>query len=273
MRGHLRTLTDAGILQRRRQTEFPGTVEYELGKPGRQLLSVANVLQTWLSESPDGPILVGSPAAKSAVKALIDGWNSSIVRALAARPLSLTELNRLISELNYPSLERRLVAMRQTGLIEPCPSGGRGTPYAITTWLRRAIAPLAAGASWERANALEAVPVNRLDVESAFLLTVPLLQRAGYQTGSCRMATELGRNGQERFAGVMVEVDNGEITSCVARLQGETTASAVGPVTAWLGAVIKGDPGRLDMSGDFDLARTLVDGLHEALFRYALDVR
>ena len=30
MRGHLRSLTEAGILERRRESDFPGSVDYEL---------------------------------------------------------------------------------------------------------------------------------------------------------------------------------------------------------------------------------------------------
>ncbi len=40
-----------------------------------------------------------------------------MLRALAAGSLSLTELDRLIGALSYPSLERRLVAMRLAGLV------------------------------------------------------------------------------------------------------------------------------------------------------------
>ncbi len=46
----------------------------------------------------------------------------------------------VISSLSYPSLERRLAAMRLAGLIEARPGNGRGTPYAVTDWLRRGIA-------------------------------------------------------------------------------------------------------------------------------------
>ena len=58
--------------------------------------------------APEGPLALGSSTAKSAIKALVEGWGTNMIRALAARPLSLTELNGLISGLSYPSLERRL---------------------------------------------------------------------------------------------------------------------------------------------------------------------
>ena len=77
--------------------------------------------------SPDGPISLESGAAKGAVKALVDGWGSTMMGALAARPLSLTELESLISGLRYPALERWLSSMRIAGLVEAEPSTGAGT--------------------------------------------------------------------------------------------------------------------------------------------------
>ena len=41
-----------------------------------------------------------------------------MMRALAARPMSLTELDSGITELSYPALERRLSSMRIAGLVE-----------------------------------------------------------------------------------------------------------------------------------------------------------
>ena len=113
MRVYTRTLADLGILERRRRSEFPATAEYSLAPAGQELISVADVLEQWLQAAPHGPLTIGSVAAKSATKALVGGWSANIVRALAARSLTLTELNVLIPKISYPSLERRLGAMRR----------------------------------------------------------------------------------------------------------------------------------------------------------------
>lgn len=267
MRVHLRTLTEIGVLERRRQRDFPGAVDYELGGPGRELLTVGRMLQAWLAGSPDGPVPLGSVAAKSATKALVDGWSSTIVRALAARPLSLTELNKLISGLSYPSLERRLGALRLAGLIEPRPSSAKGTPHAVTDWLRQAIAPLAAAARWERQHvSTDSPPIGRLDVEAAFLLTVPLSRLPAELSGDCRLAVELRNGGVEPpLAGVMVSVEEGRVTSCVSRMRGTAAAWASGGAAAWIAAVLDRDTAQLEVGGDCDLAISLVDGLHGAL--------
>jgi DNA-binding HxlR family transcriptional regulator len=267
MRGHLRALTETGVLIRRRQNDFPGSLDFELTPVGQELWAVARILEAWLRASPQEPLSLGTSAAKSAVKALVEGWDTSIVRALAARPLSLTELNGLISGLSYPSLERRLVAMRLAGQIERTPGPGRGTPYGVTDWLRRAIAPLGAAARWERDHAPAVTPpVRRLDAEAAFLLAIPLLQLSEDVSGACRLAVELGSANGERLAGVLVEVREGKVVSCVAKVQGHADAWASGSAPAWLRAVIEQDLERLEMGGDCKLTRALLDGLHGTLF-------
>lgn len=265
MRGALNALVHAGVLERRRQSGFPGPVEYELASPGQELITVARTLNAWLLEAPEGPVQLGSTAAKSSTKALVEGWSAGIVRALAAKPLALTEISRLITGLSYPSLERRLVAMRMAGLIEPCPGSGRGTPYSVTPWLRRAIAPLGAAARWERSNLPEeAALIWRIDIEAAFLLALPLVSLSSEESGVCRLAVDTSHGSQHRQAGVLVTVEDGKVTSCVTRLEGAADASAVGSASAWMDAILERDVKRLELGGRRDLAAALGEALHEA---------
>jgi DNA-binding HxlR family transcriptional regulator len=267
MRAHLRTLTETGIATKRPQNAFPGALDIELTASGHDLWAVAEGLRSWLAVAPGGPVQLGSAAAKSAIKALVDGWSTSIVRALAAKPLSLTELDSIISGLSYPSLERRLGAMHLAGQIEKTPGSGRGTPYAVTEWLRHAVAPLAAAARWERLNvAQQTTPITRLDTEAAFLLAIPLLTLRPDLSGACRLAVELQAGTGDRVAGVVVTVNEGQVASCVTRLQREADAWVSGPGHAWLQAVIERDTDQLEIGGHCDLARALLDGLHDALF-------
>lgn len=269
-RKQLRMLTDLGVLERRQQAGFPGSVDYQLARPGLELLKVARVAQTWLGAAPDGPLELGSSAAKSSIKALVDGWTSTVVRALAAKPLSLTQLSRLISSLNYPTLERRLAAMRMTGQIAPCKSGaGRSRPYTATPWLRCAIGPIVSAARWERQFATEeATPVMPIDVESALLLTLPLLQLPAALEGTARFAVQLRRpDGTMVHAGALARVKDGAVVACTSRLEGYADAWSSGTIGSWLNAAITGDADDLEVGGDSELVRVLIDGIHGVLFR------
>lgn len=150
LRAQLKKLVEAGAVEKRRRNRFPGTLEYALSEAGRDLLTAVDALEAWLRESPTGPLELGGGPAKAAVKALADSWETAILRTLADGPLTLTQLDDAIAGLNYPSVERRLAAMRVTCLVEAREGNGRGTPYALTEWARESIGPIAAASCWKR---------------------------------------------------------------------------------------------------------------------------
>jgi DNA-binding HxlR family transcriptional regulator len=271
LRAQLKVLMEIGALEQHRRNRFPGVLDYELTAAGRDLLAVAFTLEHWLESFPDGPLPLGSHAAKRAIKALAEGWSTTMLRALAAGPLSLTELNRVIIDLSYPALERRLTAMRLANLVEAQPGEGRSTPYAVTAWLRHALAPLIAAIDWEQRYLFEqAPPVTRMDTEDAFLLALPLLRPTAIPSGTCRLAVEIADDGGVGLAGVMVQLTSGRIASCATEIAGQPDASALGPPKAWVKAVVERDVHGLEMSGNRKLARTLIIGLHAALFGPAI---
>ena len=266
LRSYLRTLTELEVLERRREPGFPGGVSYVLGPAGSGLLSVAEVLQQWLRTDPEGPAALGSLAAKSVIKALVEGWCARIVRALAARPLTLTDLDRVIPQISYPTLERRLTAMRRVGQVTAEPGGGaRGTPYGATQSLRLAVTPLSAAIAWERRYLPEQTPpIGRLDVEAAFLLALPLIDLPEDVTGVCCLAVEM-RNGHETaYAGAMAAVKEGRLISCVTRLGGEADARLIGRPADWI-SWAKGNEDSLEVGGDNTMARILGEGLRGVL--------
>jgi DNA-binding HxlR family transcriptional regulator len=267
LRGHLRRLVEIGVLERGRAEDSRANSAYQLAESGRELLAVTETLQAWLTKSPEGPLNLGDTAAKSAIKALAEGWSTGMIRALASKPLTLTELDRLIADVTYPSLERRLEAMRLAGQIEPSPTKSRGTPYAVTDWLRKSIAPVIAAVHWEQMRLpATTAAITQIDVEAAFMMTVPLLNLGGEVSGTARLAVQMNSNGEQRLAGVMVQVEAGGIESCVTRLEGEAGASAIGSATSWIQAVTEENPDLLTLGGDRRLAISLLAGLHEALF-------
>lgn len=268
LRGHLAALNELGLLAKRPTEQMPYAVENELTPMGREMLIVAAQLEAWLGQAPDGPIALESGAARGAVKALIDGWASTMMRALAAGPLSLTELDSQIAELSYPALERRLSSMRIAGLVEARPSRGAGTPYGVTDWARRGIAPLAAAGYCERVHlGRRSAPVTPIDIEAAFLLATPLACLPARTAGSCQLEVEAGPGGVPEPAGVQVTVEAGRVASCVSRLEPGPIAFVTGPAPAWFRAVRDGEVADLRFGGGTRLAEELVAGLHEAFAR------
>jgi DNA-binding HxlR family transcriptional regulator len=265
-RKHLKALTSLGILERTSQREFPAAVAYELSPAGFDLMETANAVEGWLATAPDGPLPLGRPAAKSAIKSLVDAWTTKMLRALATRPLSLTELDRLLSGVNYPALERRLAAMRLAGQITAAPARAGSTPYKVTRWLRQAAGPLVAAANWERRHEPSGRErLGRLDVETIFLLAIPLLDLPETVEGSCRFAVEVPNGTQRALAGVVLFIEQGRPIACAADLRAEVDSSVVGPGAAWLNALSGGGESGIEVDGDRDLATVLIVNLRRVL--------
>lgn len=267
MQGHLRALARAGALECRGDVSSSGAASVALLPSGHGLLDVAAVLKRWLAVAPGGGIELGTAAAGRTVAALVSSWSSGIVRVLAAGPLSLAELGRITQGTGSPSPEHRLRAMRLTGLIEPAPGSERKGRYQPTPWLRHAIAPLAAAAHWEHLTGLKgASPISRLDVESAFLLAMPLVQLPRQLDGTCRLVVEVKAGAGSKHAGALVTIERGQIVSCVTRIHGHAESWVAGSPSNWLYAVIQGQAEGLEAGGDDVLAGALLQGLHSALF-------
>jgi DNA-binding HxlR family transcriptional regulator len=237
------------------------------------VLSVAEVVEAWLARAPQGSIPLGSEAAKGAIRTLVGGWDSTMLRALAARPLSLTELSSVINDHSYPALERRLSAMRAARQLEPRPNGDRGAkPYGVTEWTRQAVAPIAAAGRCEcKYLAQSTYPLTRIDIEAIFLLSVPLVDLNVTLSGTCLLAVDTGPGGPgqsiDRLASVYVEVEEGTITTCSSRLEYDPQAWALGSTIAWVDAILEGETDRLRIGGDrAKLAEELIKRLRTSLF-------
>lgn len=272
LRGQVGNLRGIGALERHVRSGMPYTVENELTETGAGVLAVAEIVEAWLARAPQGPIALGSELAKGAIRALVGGWGSTMLRALAARPLSLTELSSVIGDHSYPALERRLSAMRAARQVEPRPNGGRGAkPYGVTEWTRQAVAPLVAAGRCECEHLAEATdPLTRIDIEAAFLLAVPLVDLDITRSGSCLFAVDTGVMGtaeaNDRLAGVYVDIAEGGVISCSSRLEQDPRTWAIGSIGAWVDAILEGDRHRLRFGGeDPKIADDLIKRLCESL--------
>ncbi|HYP56312.1 MAG TPA: winged helix-turn-helix transcriptional regulator [Solirubrobacterales bacterium] len=269
LRTHLRGLEEIGAVVKRGREDSPGVVEFALGEPGEDLLEVVAAVERWLQLMPREPLSFGGDAGKAALKALLGGWSSTILRTLAGNPRSLSELAGAIRMVSYPAIERRLGALRLNGLVEAREGDGRGTPYAVTDWLRQSVAPLAAAVHWEQQHlADDCVGIARVDAETIFLLALPALRTPSSLTGSCLMGMTLNGGGDRDLAAVVAHVQKGKV-SCSAENDERTDAWAKGEPPAWIRAMIGLERDHLDVGGHRRLARALVDGLGPKLLTFA----
>lgn len=271
VRATVSNLCEAGAIVKETVGSSSQAVETHLTEAGQEMVFVADVIDTWLSRAPHGPVPPDSEGAKTAVKALAGGWSSTLMRALASKPFTLAELSDLIPEVSYPSLERRMSWMKMTGQIEPSQRGGRGRPYVVTDWLRQAVAPLSAAGRCERRHMMAASPpITSVEVETCFLLVTPIAPLPAHTSGECMLAARTDPHGPEAgrgMAGVAVDLHQGRVVSCRPEITAAPSTWAVGTPESWFDVVIEGRIERLRIGGRRpQLALDLASGLHQALF-------
>ena len=272
LRAAVNNLCGVGALHKGANGDTRPSAATALTPAGVEMIYVAEVIERWLAAAPMGPISPNSDEAKGAIKALAGGWNSTLMRALATRPFTLTGLDKLIPDVSYPSLERRLARMRATGQIEAVEAKDRGTPYVVTEWSRRAIAPLSVAGRCERRHfSATTASITEIEVEASFMLTLPLATLPETSRGICMLAVqtethEIEERSQD-LAGVTVEVRQGEVVASTARIQQRPPSWALGTAANWLDVVIDGNLAELRFGGaQPQLAADLVNSMHFALF-------
>lgn len=267
LRGQLAALETAGVTTKRRSSSFPTSFEYDLTDLGRDLLPVADGLEHWLANAPNGPLDPSADLGRAAIKGLIDGWSATVLGRLAAGPFTLTELDKQISAASYPTIERCLETMRLAGQLEARPRSGRGTPYAITEWARFGLAPLALAARWEHRHRPQgAASLCRSDVEGGFALITPLLEVPRRLAGTCQVAVRTSCGSRQRPLAT-VEIRGGEVMFGAVDRGRRADVSASAPEESWFSIVIETETRGLRLSGDRKFAQAVFQRVHEALFK------
>jgi DNA-binding HxlR family transcriptional regulator len=244
-----------------------GAGHYEVTPQGREALFVCFVIERWLQSAPQGPFAFDSEEAEEAVAALAEGWTATVVHVLARGPHSFDELYEAIERIGRRALKRRLKAMQDAGQVETLPDGAGGLVYAATDWLRGAIAPLIASARLERREPREEMsPIDALDVEAGFRLSLPLLELPGELSGSCSLGFNLADETSSSLTGVTARIEQGRVVSCTAGLEKKADAWAAATGGDWLDTVIEPDAKRVRTGGDRRLASALLAALHKNLF-------
>jgi DNA-binding HxlR family transcriptional regulator len=264
----LRDLEEISLIERRRRADVPPVAACRLTNAGWCLLQIARLLENWLSRAPSGPLVVGDASATIVLKALALGWGSSLFRCLAEQPRSLSELEPLIEGLGYRKLERATRDLVSAGLAERTPTRGRLSRYAMTDWARESVAPVAAAARWERRQIpARSMPVTTAEVETALLVALPLVRLSAGPDGTCLLLVD--PEGQsETPTGVETCIKDGRPIWFVPASGSQPrrgTSWLRGTLSAWLHAVLKGEPAKLEAGGDIRLSDALIVGLRDAL--------
>jgi DNA-binding transcriptional ArsR family regulator len=234
---------------------------------GIEFLFVAFTLQRWLRNSPQGPLEIGMPGAGDAMAALVCSWSGTLIHGLATAPRTISELDEVVDLLDRATLEEHIAALERTGQVEAIPGRRGEARYAVTEWLRQGLAPIVAAARMERHHPPDDVlPPDRLDVEAAFQLALPLVAVPAELSGSCRLGVRLSEQDSVPTAGVTARIEEGRVTCCESLLDERAQTWATGSPVEWMDTAVNPSAGLLDAGGDTRLADAVVEGIYESLF-------
>ncbi len=243
----------------------PGRV-FRVSDRGHEALFVAFIVERWLQSAPHGPVSFDGPEAEGSVAALAEAWSATVVHMLAREPMTLRELDERIDDLGRRGLKRHLGAMQGTGQIEALTDGGEPI-YALTDWARAGIAPLIASARLERRHPMEGMaPIDALDVDAGFRMSLPLLTLPRELSGTCRLGLNLKEDESVGLTGVTARIEEGRVVSCRDGLETAANAWAAATAADWLDTVIEPDAKRVRTGGDRWLSGAVLDNLHKTLF-------
>lgn len=239
---------------------------FRVSSGGREALFVASVVERWLQSAPHGPVRFEGPEAEWAVATLAESWSATVVHMLAREPMTLSELDTAIEGVGRRAVARHLEAMQSTGQVEALTESGEAI-YALTDWARAGIAPLIASARLERRNPMEGMaPIDALDVDAGFRLSLPLLTLPKELSGMCRLGLNLDETQRSAMTGVTARIEEGRVVSCHDGLDIKANAWAAATAADWLDTVVEPDAKRVRTGGDRWLSGALLDGLHKTLF-------
>jgi DNA-binding HxlR family transcriptional regulator len=254
----LRNLERLGVIMREKRPGTPPVAYCELSRAGRELLPVVRRFARWLAESPDGPSSPDEPDGARAIKALAVAWDTTVLRWLAERPCSVTELDSLSPpDVTYHEVRKAREALSAAGMISPVASDERGQPSAANEWTRRAAGSIAAAIRWEKASLVGAVPLTPAGAEGLLRMLLPLVEIQPSQSGVCELRID-------RHADLSVLVTEGQIVACDPAPSGPRVGRLSGDAEAWFRAFLDGRIDSLRMHGGIQLTAVLAGGLHRA---------
>lgn len=248
---------------------------FQVSNGGREMLDIGSAIEHWLWSAPEGPLEYEGEEANRAVVALAQGWSTAVVHALAREPLGFDELHAATDGLSRRALQRQLTSMRQAELAVAFPDGGGRPIHMLSDWARAGVAPLIAAARLERRNPMESMaPIDALDIEAGFRLSLPLIELPEQLSGTCRLAAN-PREEDDRgepggppagLTGVTARIDRGRVIDCTTGLVREVDAWAAGTANEWLDTVIEPEAKQVRTGGDRWLTDAVLTALHRALF-------
>ncbi len=258
-------LEQQGAIARRKLAITPPAVAYELTRPGAELLRMVDgPVSGWLRYRRATATEVQATAS---LALLAESWETAIFHELGCDERSLTELGEILA-LTHHQTGRRVKRLAAAGILIRRTGEDRIARYSLSETARLGAAVIAAAAAWEADLAMERSTTLDLGDAVALLagtLSLPRLPDHPGQVLGLTVSQESENGDGARFASLWAAVEAGGTVHCGLGPAPEPDGWAQGSVAAWLGVVLDGKRGGLQVGGDTALVDTHLTCLHTRL--------
>ena len=212
---------------------------------GREVPLVSAALKRWLKDCPTGPVELGQGSGDP-LWALLAGWSSTVVHAVAAGPRTAGEVQGEVGVLDAEAIDARIALLVEEGLLHALPGEGgdveplRGDRMAAPR--RRpdrrrgahGAAPPARGHRTDRRGRRRSGPAP--DPAAAADEVAP-------PTGPARWRSSSTRASSAARSRMTARVEEGRVVACEPGADPTADAWAKGDTAEWLDAVIDKNTG------------------------------
>jgi DNA-binding HxlR family transcriptional regulator len=260
----LHRLLHAGIAAEQRISTRPPRVAYRLTVRGREVGAVRHAAARWERRASPTCRAESQQPGSAALVLLADDWNLPIMRGLAVGSRRREQLETRIPGLSEGTLDRRLVRLRDVGVVRSVRH--RGQPawveYELTPAGRWLPTIALHAMCWEWRWTSPARPAVGTDLAGLVRLTAPLVRIASGISGVCELAI---RSPTAIEPSTLLSVLDGTITILRRSQRRSVDVRVEATPLAWSTALLSGDPKELQISGSAALARQVLGALRNVL--------
>jgi DNA-binding HxlR family transcriptional regulator len=261
-------LAELEVVEREEEPGVPSKVVHTLTDPcGIELYELVNrFADSSLTRLPDGRI---DAHAWASLGLLADLWEAGMVAELSCEGRSPTDLARGSHGLSYHQVNRRAGLFKTAGLLNEWQGPGRRRCYGLSPKARRTMGLIAGIGRWRQHHVVAEDEEGMTAEEMATVLraTLPMVQAPEHH----RMSLSLSVSGKGQEAGgdvrtVGAEVGGDGVLHSCADEESSSDGWARGKVSAWIRAMLDGDPAKILVGGDERFVAACLTGLYAALW-------
>ncbi|MGN6558864.1 MAG: winged helix-turn-helix transcriptional regulator [Solirubrobacterales bacterium] len=248
-------MREVGLIDRHEEPGVPSKVLLSLSEPaGRELFHLLRDarVRSW-----------------SSLNLLAELWELGFIEELSREPRSLTQLASTVPHMTYHQVNRRIGLFLSHGLLLASPPKGHRKRYNLSDLTRHRMALIAALGRWQRhllADRAAGLTIAEMATVLRASLPLPALPQYVGMTVELTVWETPNGNGQRITETLQGTIDSGGRMCSNGKVAQPVDGSAAATVNTWLGALLDGKRGRIQVRRDLHLVDSFLRRLYDVLW-------